>query len=602
MHVQGITSKISLEDHLKAIFGYNSFRDCQKEIVTSLINHKDVLAILPTGAGKSICYQLPAMLMPGLAVVISPLISLMQDQVVGLVKSGIPAAFLNSSLHFQDILSVINNLTDYKLLYIAPERLTDQNFIERLKQTSVSFFAIDEAHCISQWGHSFRPEYRQLSILKSHFPNSAIIALTATATKEVEQDIASQLAMKDPHIVKASFDRPNLTLRVNGKIDALSQLKSFLEKHPNKPGIIYAATRKTVDATYFHLQQAGFKVGRYHAGLSDEDRSTAQHDFIYGDVNLMVATVAFGMGIHKPDIRFIVHMDMPRSIEQYYQEIGRAGRDGLASECLLLFSYQDLAIYHSFLEDITDKELKKSTKFKTDKMYALCNSMICRRRQLLEYFGEKSSFERCNNCDNCLDAMDTVDETVTAQKILSCVYKIQQRFGIKHVIDVLRGSQNKQVLARGHDKQSTYGLMKNCSEAELRYYIDELLKLGYLQISGGEYPLLQWTDNSRSVISGLNKVLMRKRQWREQKVVVAGQFDGDLLSKLIKYRLKLARDSEVPAFVIFGDKTLIEMATTYPKTQSEFLEVNGVGQIKWDRYGVGFLQIINEHCAEKSKG
>lgn len=600
MHVSGICSQITLEDHLKSIFGYNSFRDCQREIVTSLINRRDVLAILPTGAGKSICYQLPAMLMPGLAIVVSPLISLMQDQVVSLVKNGIPAAFLNSSLHFLDMHSVMNNLSDYKLLYVAPERLADPNFIERLKQVQVSFFAIDEAHCISQWGHSFRPEYRQLSFLKTSFPNSAIIALTATATAEVEKDIATQLAMKDPHIVKASFDRPNLTLRVNGKIDAQSQLKTFLEKHPNKPGIIYAATRKTVDATYFYLKQLGFKVGRYHAGLSDDDRSQGQHDFIYGEVNLMVATVAFGMGIHKPDIRFIVHMDMPRSIEQYYQEIGRAGRDGLSSECLMLFSYQDLAIYNSFLDDITDKELKKSTKFKTDKMYALCNSMQCRRKQLLHYFGEKSSFERCQNCDNCLDALDTTDETIKAQKILSCVYKVQQRFGMKHVIDVLRGSQNKQVLGRGHDQLSTYGLMKTCSESELRYYIDELLKMGFLQISSGEYPLLQWTETSRGVTSGVEKVFMRRREWREQKVAVAtGPYDGVLLSKLIKYRLSLARESNVPAFVIFGDKTLIEMATKYPKTQSEFLEINGVGQIKWDRYGEGFLGVINEHCAAK---
>ena len=509
----------TLEDHLHALFGYREFRHSQKEIVTAILDGKDVLAILPTGAGKSICYQLPAMLMPGIAIVISPLISLMQDQVATLSKKGIPAALLNSSLHYQDARSIINNLQDYKILYIAPERFNDQNFLQNLQNTTVSFFAIDEAHCISQWGHSFRPEYRHLSLLRDKFPKSAIIALTATATRDVEKDISKQLAMRAPHVVKASFDRPNLTLHINLKTHPLKQLSEFIEKRPNVSGIVYAATRKTVDETYEGLQKRGLKVGKYHAGMTDEERGTSQHNFVFGEVNIMVATVAFGMGIHKADIRYIVHMDMPRTIEQYYQEIGRAGRDGLPSECLMLYGIQDLMTYNSFLKGIEDLEQRKLVKFKTEKMYSLCNVLTCRRKELLKYFSEHYPSKYCNGCDNCLEinaededvaTLDLVDETITAQKILSCVYRVDQRFGVKYVIDVLRGSHAKAILERGHERLSTHGLMKEFSEFDLKNYIHALMKAGFLKQSEGEYPVLQWTDRSREVTSGKTKVMLKK--------------------------------------------------------------------------------------------
>jgi ATP-dependent DNA helicase RecQ len=510
----------TLEDHLQALFGYREFRHSQKEIVTSILDGKDVLAILPTGAGKSICYQLPAMLMPGIAIVISPLISLMQDQVATLFNKGIPAALLNSSLHYQDVRSIINNLQDYKILYIAPERFNDQNFLQNLQNTPVSFFAIDEAHCISQWGHSFRPEYRHLSLLREKFPKSAIIALTATATRDVEKDISKQLAMRTPHVVKASFDRPNLTLHIKLKTYPLKQLSEFIEKRPNVSGIVYAATRKTVDETYEGLQKLGLKVGKYHAGMSDEERGTSQHNFVFGQVNIMVATVAFGMGIHKADIRYIVHMDMPRTIEQYYQEIGRAGRDGLPSECLMLYGIQDLMTYNSFLKGIEDLEQRKLVKFKTEKMYSLCNVLTCRRKELLKYFSEHYPSKYCNGCDNCLEInaeededvppLDLVDETITAQKILSCVYRLDQRFGIKYVIDVLRGSHAKAIIERGHERLSTHGLMKEFTEFDLKNYIHALMKAGFLKQSDGEYPLLQWTERSREITSGKTKVMLKK--------------------------------------------------------------------------------------------
>ncbi|MBA3815278.1 MAG: DNA helicase RecQ [Parachlamydiaceae bacterium] len=598
-HETSNVASLELEDQLKAFFGYNAFREHQRDIVRAVMNRQDVVAILPTGAGKSICYQLPAMLMPGLAIVVSPLISLMQDQVLSLTKNGIPAAFLNSSLHFSDIRSVLNNLSDYKLLYIAPERFADQNFVQSLKSTTVSFFAIDEAHCISQWGHAFRPEYRQLSFLKTTFPNSPIIALTATATKDVEKDITAQLAMINPYTIRASFDRPNLTFSIHTKGDTSAQLRRFIDKHPDQSGIIYAATRKTVDETHSELSAQGFSVGKYHAGLSEVERSDGQHRFVHDQCRLMVATVAFGMGIHKPDIRFIVHMDMPRSIEQYYQEVGRGGRDGLPADCLMLYSGQDLRIYQSFLSEIVEEELKRNIKDKTNKMYKLCCTMSCRRKELLHYFDENYRSSNCGGCDNCLDNTELIDETVVAQKILSCVHRLGQRFGAKQVIDVLKGSKAKNVVEKGHDQLSTYGLMSEYSETSLRHYIEMLVELEFLARSEGDYPVLQWTNKSSLVTSGQEKVFLRQKIQHNAPKALAVEYDRELFTELSTLRHHWAEKTNVPAFVIFGDRTLIEMATSYPTTRAAFLAMNGAGPVKWEKYGQQFLDVIIEYCEKK---
>lgn len=590
-----------LEEHLKKWFGYNSFRSSQKEIVTKILSQQDVVAILPTGAGKSICYQLPAMLMPGTAIVVSPLISLMQDQVDFLTKNRILAAYLNSSLSPMEVDLVLSNLNDHKLLYIAPERLADPSFVEKLKGMTISFFVIDEAHCISQWGHSFRPDYRQLFQLKKLFPDKPIMALTATATPEVENDIISQLSFKSPYVIKSSFDRPNLTVRIMRKAEPYTQIKDFLAQHAQKSGIIYASTRKTVDTIHNSLTREGFNLGKYHAGMSEIERRTAQHDFVHDKTQLIVATVAFGMGIHKPDIRFIIHHDMPRTIEQYYQEIGRAGRDSLPAECLMLYNGQDLMIYDLFLKDCKDEIERAHMESKTAAMYRLCQSLACRRKILLKYFGEETPYECCHSCDNCLDDEEKLDGSIIAQKILSCVYRLNQRFGIKYVIDILRGSKSAQILKNGHDRLSTYNIMREYPESEIRYYIDSLMMMGFLKSSGGEYPILQWTETSQQVIKGLQKVEFRKKIFKEKKHKEVSQhpYNKILFDQLRALRLELARKAELPPFAVFSDRSLYEMATFFPQDDHSFLTINGVGKVKLEQFGNQFLNLIKQFCLEQ---
>lgn len=585
-----------LETSLKQFFGYNEFRPFQKEIITKILDKKDLLVILPTGAGKSLCYQLPSVLVNGTALIISPLISLMQDQVNSLTKNGISAAYINSSLDYQEIHRILQNLDHIKLLFIAPERFSLDSFLDYLDGVEISFIVIDEAHCISQWGHSFRPDYRNFSALKSKFPDKPVIAFTATATPEVEKDIIVQLHMKDPEVIKSGFDRPNLTIRIDERIDEEDQVLAFVERHPNKSGIIYTATRQKTEKIYSFLKEKGFSVTKYHAGLSNTERKKAQDLFINDEIKMIVATIAFGLGIHKPDVRFILHLNMPKNIEQFYQEIGRAGRDGLFSECLMLFSAQDFIIYKHLLNEFQDTTVKNQMNRKTELMFAFCTSLNCRRKEILRYFGETYLAETCSNCDSCLDEIEKMDGTVIAQKILSCVYRLNQRFGMNYVIDVLRGSKSADIVRRNHQELSTYNLMPEFSKKELRYFILSLVNMGYLTFSQDQYPVMLLTEPSKEILFQKKEIFFRKKIFKQKTEKV--DYNQALFEKLKLLRKELATQEQIPPYMVFEDRTLIEMSTYYPLNLEELLYINGVGEKKLATYGDTFSKVIFDFCTK----
>ena len=596
---------------LKNIFGYETYRPQQQEIIAGLIQGKDAFVLMPTGGGKSLCYQIPALHRPGVGIVVSPLISLMKDQVDALQACGVKAAFYNSSLKSSEARRVLAMLhaEELDLLYIAPERLMSDEFIQRLKDIPISLFAIDEAHCISQWGHDFRPEYSQLGRLRREFPKIPMIALTATAESHTRQDILDRLHLTQARCYIASFDRPNIRYTVLVKSKPLSQLTDFLRKRPGEAGIVYCLSRKRVDDLAVKLQSAGFNAAPYHAGLSTAQRQKVQDDFLRDDITIMVATVAFGMGIDKSNIRFVVHYDIPKNIESYYQETGRAGRDGLAAEALLLFGYGDIAIARSLIENTHNPERKRIEIHKLNAMVAFAEASSCRRQILLGYFDERME-ENCGNCDICLHPPEMSDVTEDARKALSCVYRVGQRFGMGHVIDVLRGSKKERIIQLGHDSLSTYGIGADRSQEYWGGLLHHLVYGGFLQQDVGNYSVLTLTDAARPVLRGEQTVTMAAPRVKPAGVSKSTHrksgdtdYDEELFRRLRVLRKTLADAAGVPPFVIFSDRSLVGMAAALPTDDEAFLNVHGVGTHKLERYGGKFLAEIRRylHGTEEQK-
>ncbi len=595
---------MELRPALKKHFGYDAFRPLQEEIVRDALAGRDVFALMPTGGGKSLCFQLPALLQPGLTIVISPLISLMKDQVDALQASGVAATFLNSTLDGTEARARLRGLYngEFRLLYVAPERLMLDSFIEKVREWKVALVAIDEAHCISEWGHDFRPEYRSLARLREILPNVPIMALTATATERVRSDILEQLKLRDPKCYVASFDRPNLSYKVLAKASPYDQLRELLRTRPNDSGIVYCASRKAADSVASKLSADGISAKPYHAGLEAEDRARHQEMFLRDDVRVVSATIAFGMGINKPNVRFVVHYDLPKNIESYYQETGRAGRDGLPSDCVLLFSAGDVVKQTRFIEEKSEAEARIARE-QLRQMVHYAETRECRRTTLLRYFGEERPNQPCNGCDNCLEPRETFDGTVAAQKFLSCVLRVQQKsgfaFGLNHIVEVLTGGETEAIRQRGHDEISTYGIGRELKRDVWQAIGRELLRLGLVEVAPGKFATLQVTTAGREALRGrtpitLTKVVEKPATKSRRR---AGEIECDeaLFEDLRLLRRNLADERNVPAYVIFSDVALREMARSYPTTATEFRRIPGVGEQKLKDFSEPFLAAVTEY-------
>ena len=588
-----------IRETLQQVFGLQDFRPHQQEIIEHVVGGGDAFVLMPTGGGKSLCYQLPALRRSGLAIVISPLISLMKDQVDALVANGVSAAMYNSNLGAAEARDVLERLHtgQLDLLYVAPERMMRPGFLHSLESMDIALIAIDEAHCVSQWGHDFRPEYVALGELREHFPGTPFIALTATADPQTREDIIRVLHLGEARTFITSFDRPNIRYTVLEKHQPQAQLQRFLKGREDESGIVYALSRKRVEEIADHLADRGYAAAAYHAGLGKETRRDVQERFVRDEVSIVVATVAFGMGIDKPNVRFVVHYDLPRHLEGYYQETGRAGRDGLPAEALLLFGTQDAAMARYQMEQGQNEEQKRIELHKLNAMVGFAESQSCRRRVLLGYLGEALD-EDCGNCDVCLDPPETFEGTEAARKVLSCVYRVRQSFGMKHVVDVLRGADNERIRRFGHENLTTYGIGAEHSHAEWMSITRQLIHRGYLVQDIAAFSVLKLTREALCVLRGEESVELAKPRIKEKvkkKPAIAlelGPPDQELFEQLRDLRRKLAEDAGVPPYIVFGDAALVEMSRAKPATEEEFLAVNGVGKVKLERYGDAFLKVI----------
>lgn len=610
------SSNTLITDTLKETFGFSSFRPLQREIVNAILAKDDVLALLPTGGGKSLCYQLPALLLPGLTLVVSPLIALMKDQVDGLRENGVKAAFLNSALTDEEAKDTWRDLYrgEIKLLYVSPERLLVEGMLEILQQVNLQFVAVDEAHCISSWGHDFRPEYRALKAVRERFPEVPILALTASATERVRVDIMEMLELREPKRFVASFNRPNLSYRVIPRLSPIKQILEVISSFKGESGIVYCLSRARTESVAQELVEKGIIAEAYHAGLSGEERARRQDRFVKDETQVMVATIAFGMGIDKPDVRFVIHHDLPKNIESYYQETGRAGRDGLPSDCVLLYSAGDAAKLRTFIDQASDEHEREVSSRQLSRLLQFAESSDCRRVSLLSYFGETYMNEdgapssTCGACDNCLTPREEIDATEISQKIISCVLRAQKHsgfsFGLNHIVDILMGSSVEKIKKMGHDTLSTYGAGKGRSRAEWLYFGRELVSKGLLRINYEHFNVIEATPQGLESVKNRAQVRLRaplmsstlssEKRKEQRKNLGAMEFDEALFAKLRAWRVGVAKTKGLPAYMIFSDATLQALAARRPKRLDDLKGVSGIGEKKLALYGEELMGILGE--------